>query len=90
VASNTIPLGSTIEFVHPRRVFGRRYFKVLDTGGPGFLTDIWVPSCSQAIQFGRRQVVVRTVRLSTRARITHERVKASADWRRIRAGKEQS
>ncbi len=80
VASNTIPLGSTIELVHPRSIGGRRFFSVQDTGGPGFLTDFYAPSCGWAIQFGRRTVTVRTVTFATRARVTPVRARHSTGW----------
>lgn len=61
VASNTLPMHSWIETVSPRRIAGRRFFRVTDTGGPGFLIDIYAPYCSWADAWGRRTVTVRRV-----------------------------
>jgi hypothetical protein len=62
VASNDFPLYTWVELVRPRRVLGRRYWQILDTGGPGFLVDFWSPSCSWATSvWGRRTVRLRAV-----------------------------
>lgn len=61
VASNDLPLESWVELISPRRVLGRRYWQVQDTGGPGFVLDFWSASCSWAQDWGRRNVRYRTV-----------------------------
>jgi 3D (Asp-Asp-Asp) domain-containing protein len=35
--------------------------EVMDTGGKikGYIIDIWMPSCEEAVAFGRREVKVR-------------------------------
>jgi 3D (Asp-Asp-Asp) domain-containing protein len=55
-----IPLGSTI------RLTAGSYsgiYRVTDTGGAikGRILDVWVPSCGEAIRFGRRTVYVSVV-----------------------------
>ena len=64
VASNYLRRNTLIRF--ERRIYGRRYFRVLDTGGPTIGIDIWMPSCSQAIRFGRHaeryRIVVRRIK----------------------------
>ena len=52
------PLGRTVELFVGRRSLGR--FLVDDTGGvvKGAIVDVWVPSCADAIQFGRRRGTV--------------------------------
>lgn len=60
VASNTIRMHSWIETISPRRIAGRRFFRVTDTGGPGFLIDIYAPWCSWANAWGRRVVTIKT------------------------------
>lgn len=61
VASNTIPQGRWIETLRPRRIAGRRFFQVWDTGGPGFLIDIYAPSCGWTNWWGRRNVTVKVL-----------------------------
>ena len=43
VANNTLPFGTWIELVRPRRIYGRRYYRVNDTGGNAFFIDIYMP-----------------------------------------------
>ena len=52
-----IPLGSTID------ILGLGTYTARDTGGliKNTRLDLWMPSCSQAIKFGRRTVKVRVI-----------------------------
>lgn len=66
VASNTIAYGQWVEMRSPRRVHiggrGYRFFQVRDTGGPGFLIDIYAGEhCGFMNAWGRRQVSVKVV-----------------------------
>jgi 3D (Asp-Asp-Asp) domain-containing protein len=61
VANNSLPLGSWVEMKRPRLVMNRRYFKVMDRGGPGFVLDFWAPSCEWMNSWGRRSVSFRAV-----------------------------
>ncbi len=38
-----------------------RRYEVMDTGGKvkGYIIDIWIPNCEEAVAFGRREVKVR-------------------------------
>jgi 3D (Asp-Asp-Asp) domain-containing protein len=56
VASNQLPLGTWVEMRSPRRVMNRRFFKVMDTGGPGFALDFYASSCQWMSTWGRRHV----------------------------------
>ena len=59
VAMNTEPLGARIQVSPP--VFGLTRFLVLDRYGSGTQLDFYAPSCSAAIQYGRRTERVRRV-----------------------------
>jgi 3D (Asp-Asp-Asp) domain-containing protein len=59
IASNTLPMHTLIRT--RRRIFGRHFFRVRDTGSSLMSMDFWTPSCSQAIRFGRRTVRYRVV-----------------------------
>jgi 3D (Asp-Asp-Asp) domain-containing protein len=59
VASNRHRLGTLLRMDH--LVNGRRYFRVRDTGGASMQLDVWMASCSAAVQFGRRRVSYRPV-----------------------------
>ena len=61
VANNTLALGTWIEMKRPRTVMSRRYFRVMDRGGPGFVLDFWAPSCEWMNSWGRRSVSFRVV-----------------------------
>lgn len=66
VASNDLAYGTWIEMKRPRSVSigGKRfrYFRVRDTGGPGFLIDIYAGShCAFMNAWGRRSVSIRVV-----------------------------
>lgn len=61
VANNSLRLGTWVEMKRPRTVMGRRWFKVMDRGGPGFVLDFWAPSCSWMSSWGRRSVSFRVV-----------------------------
>lgn len=54
-----LPLGSVIDI----RIDGetRAKHEVMDTGGEvkGYIIDIWMPTCEEAVAFGRREVKVR-------------------------------
>lgn len=60
-----LPLGSVIDI----RIDGevRTENEVMDTGGKikGYIIDIWMPTCEEAIQFGRREVKVRVRKKGT-------------------------
>lgn len=57
VASNMWPLGTVLQVSPP--VFGLNRFRVMDRIGWGSQIDFYQPSCSAAVQFGRRTVRVR-------------------------------
>lgn len=59
VASNTLPMHAVLRF--ERRLNGRRFFRVQDRGGAIMRLDIFMPSCSGAIMFGRRTIRYRRV-----------------------------
>jgi len=61
VANNSLRLGTWVEMVKPRRVMNRRYFIVMDRGGPGFALDFWTPSCSWMNNWGRRHVTFKAL-----------------------------
>ena len=61
VASNDLPFGTWIEWKRPSRVLGRRFARVADTGGPGFLVDIYTTDCAWMNAWGRRTVTIRPV-----------------------------
>ena len=61
VANNSLALGTWIEMRRPRLVMNRRYFRVMDRGGPGFVLDFWAPSCGWMNTWGRRSVSFRAV-----------------------------
>lgn len=54
-----LPLGSVIDIKIDDEV--REQHEVMDTGGKvkGYIIDIWMPSCEEAVAFGRREVKVR-------------------------------
>lgn len=56
VANNTLPIGTWIEMRRPSTVMNRRWFRVMDRGGPGFVLDFWTPDCSWMNAWGRRSV----------------------------------
>ena len=63
VAMNSVPLGTKIKVIRPKNgVFGRKYFVVRDRIGYGSQADFWMHSCTQARQWGRRQVTVKVVK----------------------------
>jgi len=61
VANNALPLGTWIQMKKPRRVLNRRFFLVMDRGGPGFVLDFWSPSCSWMNNWGRRNVTFKAL-----------------------------
>ena len=61
VANNQLALGTWIEMRSPRLVMGRRYFRVMDRGGPGFVLDFWTPDCAWMNSWGRRYVTFRAL-----------------------------
>ena len=61
IANNQLKLGSWVEMIKPRMIMNRRWFKVMDRGGPGFVMDIWTPSCSWMNNFGVKRVAFRTM-----------------------------
>jgi hypothetical protein len=64
VAANNLPLGTWVEMRSPKRVMNRRWFKVMDRGGPGFALDFYAESCVWMNSFGRRHVSYSVVRTS--------------------------
>lgn len=62
VANNWLPFGTWIEMRRPRTVMGRRYFRVEDRGGGGFVLDFWAQSCTWMNRWERRTVTFRVVR----------------------------
>lgn len=54
-----LPLGSVIDIRVDDEVL--REYRVMDTGGKikGYIIDIWMPTCEEATEFGRREVDVR-------------------------------
>ena len=64
VAANNLPLGTWVEMRSPKRVMNRRWFKVMDRGGPGFALDFYAESCAWMNLFGRRHVSYSVVRTS--------------------------
>jgi len=54
-----LPLGSEIDVKVDDEVLEK--YEVMDTGGKvkGYIIDIWMPTCEEATQFGRREVKVR-------------------------------
>jgi len=76
VASNSLPMHSWIQMIHPSSLHGRRFFRVTDRGGPGFLIDIYAPSCGWMNQWGRHQVTVRRI-----ARFWRHRPLGGWTWR---------
>ena len=61
VANNWLPLGTWIEMVRPARVGGRKFFRVEDRGGGGFVLDFYAKSCGWMNWWGRRRVTFRVV-----------------------------
>jgi len=61
VAHNGLPIGSWIEMVRPRTVMDRKWFQVMDRGGPSFLVDFWAKDCSWMHAFGRRTITIKAV-----------------------------
>jgi 3D (Asp-Asp-Asp) domain-containing protein len=59
VASNRLPMHALLRFEH--LLHGRRYFRVRDTGSAIMRLDIFMPSCRDAINFGRRRIAYRVV-----------------------------
>jgi len=54
-----LPLGSEIDIKVDGEVLEK--YRVMDTGGKikGYIIDIWMPTCEEAVQFGRQSVRVR-------------------------------
>jgi 3D (Asp-Asp-Asp) domain-containing protein len=61
VANNFLPLGTWIEMVKPSKVQGRKFYRVMDRGGPSFSLDFWTNDCAWMHDWGRRTVTYRTV-----------------------------
>jgi 3D (Asp-Asp-Asp) domain-containing protein len=66
VANNWLRLRTWIELRRP--VHGRRRFRVEDRIGWGSEMDFWLPSCSDATNFGRRLVRFRVLPHGLRSR----------------------
>lgn len=60
-----LPLGSEIDIKLNGEVLERR--QVMDVGSAikGYIIDIWMPTCEEAVRFGRRQVKVRVRKRGT-------------------------
>ena len=54
VASNRHPLGTLIRTRRP--IHGKRWFRIRDRIGYGSDLDVFMPSCGDAIRYGRRTV----------------------------------
>jgi 3D (Asp-Asp-Asp) domain-containing protein len=54
-----LPLGSEIDIKIDDELLEKH--EVMDTGGKvkGYIIDIWMPTCEEATEFGRREVQVR-------------------------------
>lgn len=63
-----LPLGSEIDIRVGDQVMEK--YTVMDTGGAikGYIIDIWMASCDEAVSFGRRDVKVRVRRQGELAR----------------------
>ena len=72
VAMNRHPLGTRIELVGAR-FEGRRRFTVRDRYGWGTELDLWTPSCSGAVAYGRRTVRYRVGWTRREGRVTRAR-----------------
>jgi 3D (Asp-Asp-Asp) domain-containing protein len=61
-----LPLGSVIDIRYDDTVLDE--YRVMDTGGmiKGYKVDIWMESCDDAVEFGRREVRVRIRKLGER------------------------
>lgn len=77
VASNQYPLGTVLE-VRPAP-YGRRRWVVRDRIGWGTQLDFWLPTCSGARTWGRRQVRIRRWRRPV-VRAVHGPPQLSARW----------
>lgn|GEM_PF-1404945 len=60
-----LPLGSEIDIKLDGETLEK--YQVMDTGSAikGYIIDIWMPTCEEAIRFGRRQVKVRVRKRGT-------------------------
>lgn len=58
-----LPLGSVVDVKVGEEV--RTNHEVMDTGGKikGYIIDIWMPTCEEAVQFGNPEVKVRVKQL---------------------------
>jgi 3D (Asp-Asp-Asp) domain-containing protein len=59
IASAYLPMHTLIRTTRPIR--GRTLWRVRDRGGAQMRMDFWLPSCGEAIRFGRRAVSYRVV-----------------------------
>lgn len=82
VANNFLPIGTWIEMKNPSRVQGRKFYRVMDRGGPSFSLDIWTDDCGWMNAWGRRTVTYRTV---PRSEMFHG--KPYKGWRFKKSGK---
>lgn len=73
VAANNYPLGQKLT------INGKRYV-VRDRIGHGSVLDIWTPSCSGAIAWGRRVVKVRVGWWQKKGRVIKTRVHIPKGW----------
>jgi 3D (Asp-Asp-Asp) domain-containing protein len=60
VASNDLRMHTLIRMRHP--IHGRTLFRVRDRIGYGTQLDVFMPSCRDAVRFGRRRLSFRVVR----------------------------
>jgi 3D (Asp-Asp-Asp) domain-containing protein len=84
VAHNGYPLGTRLT-ITPSPT-GQRRFVVRDRIGWGTELDFWLPSCGQAIAWGRRHVRVRVGWHRHRLRGTVKRITPGVVWRAMRFG----
>lgn len=80
IAHNGYPLGTRLT-ITPSPT-GRRRFVVRDRIGWGTELDFWVPSCGQALAWGRRTVSIRRGWKRPRLRGVVRRYWPSAPWTR--------
>lgn len=59
VANNFLPLTTLIKFDHP--YLGKSYFRIMDHIGYGSQLDVFQPSCTSALDYGRREIGFRVV-----------------------------
>jgi 3D (Asp-Asp-Asp) domain-containing protein len=59
VASNHLRMHTRIRFTRP--IHGRHIFTVRDRGSAGMQLDVFMPSCRDAVRFGRQRRAFRVI-----------------------------